>query len=108
MKYYDKEQLGEQGVYWAYMSWIIVNWGKIDKTETQNRQELRSRSYRGMLLTGLFLMVFPACFLIEPRTTRSVESPHTKGWAFPHLSLIMKKFYKFSAYSLILWRHFLN
>jgi hypothetical protein len=43
-----------------------------------------------VLLTGLLPMAYSACFLIEPRTTRSGMAPDTMGWVLPHQPLIKK------------------
>jgi hypothetical protein len=64
------------------------------RTGTQTGQGPGGRSWcrghRGVLLTGLLLVVCSACFLIEPRTTISEVSPPTAAGPFPHQLLIKK------------------
>jgi hypothetical protein len=58
------------------------------------------RPWRG-LLTGLLPLACSACFLIE-KTTSPVMAPPPMGCALPQ-SLTNRL-----AYSLVLWRHFVN
>jgi hypothetical protein len=80
-------------------------------TGTEAGQEPGGRSgCRGcgeMLLAGLFSVAPSARFLIEPRTASPGMAPPTMGWPLPCQLLIRKMLFK-PAYSLILWRHFLN
>jgi hypothetical protein len=60
----------------------------------------------GKLLTGLFLMAFSACFLIEPRTTSPRMVPPTMDCTLPHQLLIKAMPYSL-AHNPIFWRHIL-
>jgi hypothetical protein len=42
-----------------------------------------------VLFTGLLIMGYSTCLLIEPWTTNPVTAPLRIGWATPHQSLIM-------------------
>jgi hypothetical protein len=90
----------------AYTSTLLfITEGSQDRNSERAgtwRQELMQRPWRE-LLTGLFMVAFSACFLIEPRATSSGMATPTLGWNFPHQSLINKM-----PYSWILWGHFLN
>jgi hypothetical protein len=48
-----------------------------------------------------------SAFFIETRTTSPGIAPPTMGWALPYQTLIKKVPYRL-AYSLILWRYFIN
>lgn len=62
----------------------------------------------GVLLTGLLLMAFSACFLIEPRTTslRAALPPLTMSWALPYQLVIKKTSYSLAYLQPISWRPF--
>ena len=79
------------------------------RTGTETRQEPRARSrcrrHGRVLFAGLLPMVCSICFLLKPVTS-------TPGWyhlqsAMPSRHSLIKMPDKL-AYSLILWRHFLN
>jgi hypothetical protein len=67
------------------------------RTGTQPGQEPRGRSWFGghrkSWLTDLFLMVYSAGFLTEPRNTSPGMATPTSGWALWHQSLIKKMSY---------------
>ena len=60
---------------------------------------IQTSPFHSLHLIGLFLLVCPTCFLIEPRTSPGMAPP-TMGWALPHWSLIKKMSYRLD-YSLI-------
>jgi hypothetical protein len=80
------------------------------KARTSARWEHGGRSWcrdhRGVLLMGLLLVAFSACFLTAPRTTSPGVAPLTVV-AFSPQSLIGKMPYRLS-YSVILGRYSLN
>jgi hypothetical protein len=102
----NKKQVGEERVYSAYTSTLLVitkgsqDWNS-DRAGTW-RQELMQRPWR-VLLTGLLPLACSACCLIEPKTTSPGMAPPTLGWALPPWSLIEEM-----PYSWISWRHFLK
>jgi hypothetical protein len=70
------------------------------------RQELMQMPWRG----AAYQLASPGCsvcFFIKPRIASPSMEPLTMSWTLPHQSLI-KKMPCSLAYSLILWRHFLN
>ena len=78
-------------------------------TQTRQKAGGRSwcRSHGGVLLTGLLLEPYSACFLIEPRPTKPGMALPTMGLAHPHQILIIKMPYRL-VYSRILWKHLLG
>lgn len=74
----------------------------------ESEQEIKSRigkkkSHR-MVLTGLLLITFWACFIIQIRTTAQGGKLSPMEWAFLHQSS-MKKIHHRLSYRPTLWRH---
>jgi hypothetical protein len=111
MKCHDQKQVGEERVDLASSSTArFIIEGSQDRTQAGLEPGDRSwcRSHGGCcLLAGLLWMACSVCFLIEPRSISSGVAPATVAWSLPHRSLIKKMPYRL-AYSLILWRIFLN
>jgi hypothetical protein len=101
-----KKQVWEERVYSAYTS-ILLFITKESQDWNSSRSESRSwcRSHGGVFFTGLLLLAYSACSLIEPKTTSPEMIPPTRGlsplitnWgnallldlmeAFPQLELI--------------------
>jgi hypothetical protein len=98
-----KKQVGEERIYPAYTSTLLlfITKGSQDWNSSRSWSRSRYRGHGGLLLTGLLPIACSACFLIEPKTTSPemvlpVRSP--LPW-----SLIEKM-----PYSWISWRHFLK
>lgn len=72
-------------------------------TQDWNLEAVADADHRGMLFTGLIIIVYAACFFKEPRTTSPEMAPSTIICAFSHPSLIKKM-----SYNQILERHFLS
>ena len=110
IKGHDQSSLGREGFVWLMLPHHSSSLKEV-RTGTQAGQEPKGRSWcrghGGALLTGFLIMACSACFLMESRTTSPGMTPLTLGLALPHQSLIKEMPYR-SAYSLILWRHFLN
>jgi hypothetical protein len=91
MKYHDQSNLEGKWVYLAYtsISLFIIKESQ-DKNSNREgtwRQELMQRPWRGAPYE-LVLHGCPACFLIEPRTTRPEMAPPTMCLALPSGSVI--------------------
>jgi hypothetical protein len=99
MKHYNQKQLGEERVILLTLPYIsslstAVKTGTSTGADTETMKEYH-------------FLACSACSLIEPRTTSPGMAPPTMGWALTHISIIKKMPYRL-AYSLIVWRHFLN
>jgi hypothetical protein len=88
---------GEERVVWLTLTYHCAP-SKEVRTRAQTGQECRRmklcRSHGGVLLTGLLLMTFSACFLIEPRTTSTRMAPPILSCVLPHQQLIKKMHYR--------------
>jgi hypothetical protein len=109
MKHHHQKKPGEERL--THFTWYSIIEGCQTGQELKQgrtwRQELMQRPWRSAAY-WIALMACSACFLIEPRTTSLGMAPPTMGIPHgPHQSLIKKMPNKL-AYSLILWRQFLN
>lgn len=84
------KKLGGERVYLALASVpLFIIEGSRERTDLKQGRSW-CRGLEGVLLTGLFLIAYSACFLKEPRTSSSGMEPPTRCWALSHQSLIMK------------------
>ena len=104
MKHHDQSNPGRKGFIWL----MLPHHGRKSRPNRAGawRQELMQRPWRG---AAYWLALYDLLSLLSYRTQNhspGVATP-TMGWALPHQSLVKKIHYR-SAYSQILWRHFLN
>ena len=91
-KHHDKRaSWRKKGLFGLYLLLKGVRTGTQIGQDPEGRS--RCRSHGGMLLTGLLLIAYTACLLIEPRTTVPGMTPSAMGWALPSQSLIKKMSY---------------
>ena len=99
-----------QGLFGLPFHIIVHHWRKLGQG-LRTDQEPGGRSwFRGqerVLLSGLLLMAWSPCFLIQPRTSSPGVAPPTMGWALLHQSPTEKMTYWF-AYSPVLGKSFLS
>ena len=108
MKHHDRNKLGRKVFIWLMIHITIHH--RRDRDRNLSRagtwsQEFMQRPW-SMLLTGLLLMAYSACFLIEPRTTAQ-GCPHTRWVGASPISLWLRQYCRLAC-SPILWRHFLK
>lgn len=95
-----RKQVGKERVYLACTSVLLfIAEGSQDRYV---KVVADAEPIGGCYLTGLLLMTYTACFLMDPGTSLGMV-PLRIGWAFSHQSLIKKILYNW-----IVWRYFLN
>jgi hypothetical protein len=101
MKHRDQKQVGEERVYWAYISTSRSitegsqdrNWSRARTSRQDLTQRLQSGPDSWLVSHDLLSLLF-----IELRITCPVVAPLTMGWALSHQPLVSKIPYRF-AYS---------
>lgn len=85
------EQFGEKGAYFTLYFQVTAHRCK------KSRQKLKepgggnwSPGHGGILLLGVFLLDFPVCFIIHPRTTCPWVALPSVGWDLLHQTAIKK------------------
>jgi hypothetical protein len=108
IKHWDQKQLVEEWACFAYTSTsLFMIEGNSVRTQTGQEPRGRNRfgSHGGLLLTGLFLVMWPAYFPRVPRITSPRMTPSIVSWVFPHQSPV-KKIYQSFLHTTIYWGFF--
>jgi hypothetical protein len=74
------KQDGEERVYSVYISKLLfITKGSQDLNSSKSGSRSWCRGHGGMFFTGLLLLTYSACSLIEPKTTSQGIVPPTRG-----------------------------